>query len=65
MYFYTYSFAQDECGDTTITGFWSKGFDPSYQNYTFDIIDDCGNVLHSLGNMGVQVNNDGSTEPFK
>jgi len=58
-------FSQDECGDTTITGFYSKGFDSNSQNVTFDITDDCGNVIQSLGSMGVKFTGDGGTKPFR
>jgi len=60
------SFAQDECGQVTTFGAFCDGFDPK-QNYTFDIIDNCGNVIVSLGNLGITsdtINADGSTQPF-
>jgi len=56
--------SQDECGDTTFTGFFSRGFD-SNKNYTFETIDDCGNVTHELGDLGIEFDNSGGTKPFR
>ena len=59
LFFYT------ECGDTTIAGSFCKGFEKKPSNVTFDIVDDCGNVIHHLGSMDVKFTNDGGTEPFR
>ncbi|CAB4425511.1 unnamed protein product [Rhizophagus irregularis] len=56
--------AQDECGSTTITGFFSKGLDdPQQNNYTFAIADDCGKIIEKLGTLDA-VFADGGTKPF-
>uniref|UniRef100_A0A1D1YP21 Uncharacterized protein n=1 Tax=Anthurium amnicola TaxID=1678845 RepID=A0A1D1YP21_9ARAE len=55
---------QDECGETTNTGFFSKGLDdPQKNNFTFAITDDCGKVLHNLGTLDA-VFADGGTKVF-
>ncbi|GBC00303.1 hypothetical protein RclHR1_03800019 [Rhizophagus clarus] len=56
--------AQDECGSTTVTGFFSRGLnDPQQNNYTFAIADDCGNKVKDLGTLGASFVN-GGTKPF-
>jgi len=57
-------YSQDECGSTTITGFFSKGLDdPQQNNYTFAIADDCGNITNKLGTLDATFV-DGGTKPF-
>jgi len=56
--------AQDECGFTTVTGFFSKGLDdPQKNNYTFAIANDCGDIIEELGTLGATFV-DGGTKPF-
>ncbi|RIA86577.1 hypothetical protein C1645_779453 [Glomus cerebriforme] len=56
--------AQDECGTTTFTGFFSKGLDdPQQNNFTFAIADDCDNIVHNLGTLDATFTN-GGTKPF-
>jgi len=56
-------YAQDECGETTITGIFTKGIS---HNTTFDVVDECDRVVESLGNLGIEVaDNEGSTKSFR
>jgi len=56
-------YAQDECGETTVTGIFTKGITP---NTTFAIVDDCGRKIQNLGNLGIEVaDNSGSTKSFR
>ncbi|CAG8461287.1 7610_t:CDS:1 [Acaulospora colombiana] len=56
-------FSQNECGITTITGFLTGLVDPCKNNYTFFIVDRCGNVLDDLTNvLHAKINNDGTTQ---
>ena len=58
-------FSQDECGSTTVTGFFSKGFEDKNSNYTFQIVNDCGEVIRDLTKgLNVSLSNDDGTKAF-
>ncbi len=58
-------FAQDECGSTTITGLFSKGFEDTSKDYIFKIVDKCGDVIYDLTQgLCVELNNEGGTKFF-
>ncbi|CAI2164242.1 7001_t:CDS:1 [Funneliformis geosporum] len=57
-------FAQDECGRTTVTGYFSHGFD-STKKYKFLIIDNCEDVVRDMTKgLNVKINHDGSVKAF-
>jgi len=56
-------FAQNECGEVKTFGQFYAGFDKK-KKYTFQIVDDCGNTIRELGDLGIVVNDDGSTGTF-
>lgn len=59
-------YAQDECGFTTVTGLFSKGFQDAGKNYTFQVVDECGEVLQDLtSGLNVQPSPDGGTKSFR
>ncbi|CAI2183248.1 7395_t:CDS:2 [Funneliformis geosporum] len=59
-------YAQDECGFTTVTGLFSKGFQDTNKNFTFQVVDDCGTVLQDLTEgLKVQPSGDGGTKSFR
>ncbi len=59
-------YAQDECGHTTITGIFSKGFEDTSKNYRFKIVDSCGTVVHDLtSGLNVRFDNFGGTKVFR
>src|SRR6266498_4127447 len=58
-------YAQDECGSTTITGQFSKGFEDPSKNYTFLIVDKCGYVIRDLTHdLAVPFSGDGGSKAF-
>lgn len=57
-------FTQDECGKTTVSGLFHKGFNPK-KKQTFKILDSCGRVIRDLtSDLNVQVRDDGGSEFF-
>jgi len=59
-------YAQDESGDTTVTGQFSKGFKDKSKYYSFLITDDSGVVIRDLtSGLNVQFTDDEGTEPFR
>jgi len=57
------AFAQNECGEVKTFGQFYAGFDKK-QTYSFKIVDECGVLITDLGDLGITVNDDGSTGPF-
>ncbi|CAI2181867.1 2728_t:CDS:1 [Funneliformis geosporum] len=60
-------YSQDECGQTTIAGMFSRGFETlnDTSDIYFQIVDSCDRLLYDLTEgLNVQINNDGSTDPF-
>ncbi|CAG8508779.1 4017_t:CDS:1 [Gigaspora rosea] len=56
-------YAQDECGTTTVVGFFGNGFKKD-KKYEFKITDDCGKVLRDMTDDLNVTFVDGGTEPF-
>jgi len=54
---------QDECGRVKVIGQFFGGFAPGV-NHTFQIVDPCGKVIADLGDLGVQPNGSGGTQPI-
>ncbi|CAG8503309.1 5031_t:CDS:1 [Funneliformis mosseae] len=57
-------FAQDECGRTTVTGYFSKGFN-STKKYKYLIIDNCEEVVWDMTKgLNIRITDEGSTRAF-
>ncbi|CAI2189915.1 8957_t:CDS:2 [Funneliformis geosporum] len=58
----------DECGSTTITGIFSRGFEifNETSDIKFKIVDSCNRTLYDLTDgLNVEFNCDSSTDPFR